>query len=133
MYKYTNIYIYIYVYIYVYIHIYICVYVYMFIYIYIYVCVYVYIHVYIYMYVCISLSLSVHARPGSCGVNRSPVAMPTGTGANGGPGLSARSLVEEESSPGDASVITPPLRAVGGAAWASLHSRTTATHTCAQV
>lgn len=54
-------------------------------------------------------------------------------GANGGPGLSARYLVEEESSSGDASVITRPLRVVGEAAWELLNSRKTATYTCAQV
>lgn len=59
--------------------------------------------------------------------------MLTVAGANGGPGLSARFLVEEESSSGDASVITRPLRVVGEAAWESLNSRKTATYTCAQV
>lgn len=59
--------------------------------------------------------------------------MLTVAGANGGPGLSARCHVEGGSSSGDASVITPPLRAVGGAAWESLNSRKTATYTSAQV
>ena len=77
--------------------------------------------------------LPVRARPGFFSVSQSPVAMWTVAGANGGPGPSARSLVEEELSPGDVSVITRPLRAVGEAAWEPLNSRETATYTCAQV
>ncbi|KAA8580474.1 hypothetical protein FQN60_013432, partial [Etheostoma spectabile] len=69
---------------------------------------------------------------GFCGVNQSLVVMLMVAGANGGPGPSARSLVEEESSSGDASVITRPLRAVGEAVLESLNSRKIATYTCAQ-
>lgn len=54
-------------------------------------------------------------------------------GASGGTGPSARSLVEVESSSGEGSVTTRPLRVVGEAAWESLNSRETATRTCAQV
>ena len=77
--------------------------------------------------------ISVHVRLGFCSVNLSLVAMLMVAGANGGSGLSVHFLVEEESSSGDASVITHPLRVVGEAVWESLNSRKTATHTCAQV
>lgn len=92
------------------------------------------ISVFIFLYFCcLCHFISVHAWLGFCNVNLSLAATLTVAGANGGPGLSAHFLVEEESSSGDASVITRPRRAAGEAAWESLNNRKTATYTCAQV
>lgn len=72
-------------------------------------------------------------RLGFCSVVQSLVAMWTVAGANGVPGLSAHFLVEEESSSGNASVITRLLRLVGEAALELLNRRNPATFTSAQV
>ncbi len=77
--------------------------------------------------------ISVHVRLGFCSVIQSLVAMWTVAGANGVPGLSARFLVEEESSSGNASVITRLLRLVGEAALELLNRRKPATFINAQV
>lgn len=72
-------------------------------------------------------------RLGFYSVSQSLVAMLTVAGASGEPGPGARLLAGEESSSGDASVITHLLRVVEEAAWETLSSRKTATYTHAQV
>lgn len=65
--------------------------------------------------------------------NQSLVAMSMAAGANGEAGQSARPPAGVESSSACVSVITPPLRAVGGAVQACLNSRESATTTPVQV